>query len=76
MHRCIVMYNDAMCVLILQMKYRCIIYRCVSINKFSIMDKSLEEIPLYSMVIGLDLYSRRLSYHFQLPNDHTKCSSF
>ena len=32
----------------------------------------VEEKPLYSMVIILNLYSKRLSYHFQLCNDHLK----
>ena len=58
-------------------------YHCVSINKMlSVMEESfkvtffVEETPSYGMVIILNLYSRRLSYHFQLHNDPTKCSSF
>ena len=46
-------------------------YHCVSINKmFSVMDKSfkkntfVEEKLSYSMIIILNLYLRRLSYHF------------
>ena len=78
------MNNVSIQVSILQISIDALIYYCVSINKmFSAMDKSfqitfsVEEKPLYSFVAVLDLYSRRLSYHFSLPNDdHTKYSSF
>ena len=48
---------------------------CVSISKMSsAVNKSLKwhfcRIILYSIIIVLDLSSRKLSYYFQLPNEH------
>ena len=84
MHQCIAMQSISIHVLVQQNEYRFInvlIYCCVLINElFSAMDKTEIDIlqktverrekTLYNMMMVMGLYLRKLSYCFQLANNH------